>query len=438
VQIVRGGITRNFRYDASGTRFWQFGSGESTQYFPGVEKRFGAINDEKTYLGSHTVVTTQGSVRRVETLLTDRLGSVEAVANADGAMIESRGYDAFGKPRLGTWANAPNDRLGSTTNTPHGFTGHEHLNSLNLIHMNGRVYDYALGRFTGVDPVIQFPLNSQSLNPYSYILNNPLSGTDPTGYCMAETGTHIKDCADVTAVMSDGSTEDLGSYNTRSAGDMAKASGVAIPGAGGNGASPGGSSLTQRFTFNEWHKNSFAANDDAKNSGSMTRMDYCRDGTLSCTPSPGAGKLMAEIEFVGHLAGETAEFAGEQATDPINYLPVFGPELKLFSGKLKGFLNYFGNKSDEATQGMSGLRMAGAGRSAEVVKPVADITNKIKQFEKKSLRDQKSVYESLRKTYEKHLEKYRQTAGNTSGETNRMERELAAMREILERRGAKF
>ncbi len=33
-----------------------------------------------------------------------------------------------------------------------------------------------------MDPVIQFPLNSQSLNPYSYILNNPLSGTDPTGY----------------------------------------------------------------------------------------------------------------------------------------------------------------------------------------------------------------------------------------------------------------
>ena len=67
-------------------------------------------------------------------------------------------------------------------NTTHGFTGHEHLDSLELIHMNGRVYDYSIGRFTGVDPVIQFPLNSQSLNPYSYILNNPLSGIDPSGY----------------------------------------------------------------------------------------------------------------------------------------------------------------------------------------------------------------------------------------------------------------
>ena len=48
--------------------------------------------------------------------------------------------------------------------------------------MNGRVYDYNLGRFMSVDPFIQEPGNSQSINPYSYIMNNPLAGTDPTGY----------------------------------------------------------------------------------------------------------------------------------------------------------------------------------------------------------------------------------------------------------------
>jgi len=44
--------------------------------------------------------------------------------------------------------------------------------------MNGRAFDYNLGRFLSVDPIIQFPENSQSLNPYSYILNNPMSGTE--------------------------------------------------------------------------------------------------------------------------------------------------------------------------------------------------------------------------------------------------------------------
>nr|WP_105180212.1 RHS repeat-associated core domain-containing protein [Pseudoalteromonas sp. T1lg21] len=48
--------------------------------------------------------------------------------------------------------------------------------------MNGRVYDYNLGRFMSVDPFIQSPLNSQSLNPYTYIMNNPMAGVDPTGY----------------------------------------------------------------------------------------------------------------------------------------------------------------------------------------------------------------------------------------------------------------
>src|SRR5438445_212469 len=53
------------------------------------------------------------------------------------------------------------------------------------------------GRFLNVDPIIGNPANSQSLNPYSYIGNNPLSGTDPTGYeavidsCTAATGSHI-------------------------------------------------------------------------------------------------------------------------------------------------------------------------------------------------------------------------------------------------------
>lgn len=48
--------------------------------------------------------------------------------------------------------------------------------------MNGRVYDSELGRFMSADPFVQAPYNSQSYNRYSYVFNNPLSFTDPSGY----------------------------------------------------------------------------------------------------------------------------------------------------------------------------------------------------------------------------------------------------------------
>jgi hypothetical protein len=44
------------------------------------------------------------------------------------------------------------------------------------------VYDPVIGRFLSADPFIQEPDNLQSFNRYSYVLNNPLSLTDPSGY----------------------------------------------------------------------------------------------------------------------------------------------------------------------------------------------------------------------------------------------------------------
>ena len=69
----------------------------------------------------------------------------------------------------------------------YGFTHQEMPDNVGIIHMNGRIYDPNLGRFLSVDPVFEFPTNTQSLNPYSYVLNNPLSLTDPTGYTVVNT-----------------------------------------------------------------------------------------------------------------------------------------------------------------------------------------------------------------------------------------------------------
>ncbi|WP_241969901.1 RHS repeat-associated core domain-containing protein [Pseudidiomarina taiwanensis] len=152
----------------------------------------------KLYIGE-TAILTYSTLLGVEdappTLhytLRDRLGSVVSVVDDSNTVIEHRSYDPFGKPRQGSLVSSSpatlSDLIGGTPVTQRGFTDHEHLDDAQLIHMNGRVYDYNLGRFLSVDPFIQAPGNSQSLNPYSYIMNNPLAGTDPSGYlsCSAE------------------------------------------------------------------------------------------------------------------------------------------------------------------------------------------------------------------------------------------------------------
>ncbi|WP_198119322.1 RHS repeat-associated core domain-containing protein [Massilia rhizosphaerae] len=105
----------------------------------------------------------------------DRLGSVIGQTDATGALAgaDKLSYDPWGKRRTGDTTKMTDDR---------GFTGHEMLDQLGLVHMNGRVYDPVVGRFLSGDPLVQDPTNGQSYNRYSYVLNNPTNLTDPSGF----------------------------------------------------------------------------------------------------------------------------------------------------------------------------------------------------------------------------------------------------------------
>jgi len=80
------------------------------------------------------------------------------------------------------WAPSAADLIAIGTTTPEGFTGHEMLDGVGLIHMNGRVYDPAVGRFLSVDPLVRDLGASQSWNGYGYVEGHVLSSTDPSGY----------------------------------------------------------------------------------------------------------------------------------------------------------------------------------------------------------------------------------------------------------------
>ncbi|WP_444905217.1 RHS repeat domain-containing protein [Microbulbifer sp. CnH-101-E] len=191
-RINRNGANLYFYYGADQMRYKQVNqtSGKTTLYIDKLFEKItgGGETQYRHFIGDIAVLTTtdNGSetTHKIGFSHRDRLGSAAAVADEAGNLKESHSFDPFGKPRQGNILDKDTAILESEYST-RGFTDHEHLDDVELIHMNGRAYDYNLGRFLSVDPIIQSPGNSQSLNPYSYIMNNPLAGTDPSGYVCA-------------------------------------------------------------------------------------------------------------------------------------------------------------------------------------------------------------------------------------------------------------
>ncbi len=136
-------------------------------------------------------------------LTLDHLGSTDRIVDAAGNVIVAESFGSFGNRRKANWTGVPTAaelaKIASVTRD--GFTGHEQLDNLDLVHMNGRVYDPRIGRFISADPFVTLPYDGEGLNRYSCVLNNPLAFTDPSGFdpipCVAA---QSGNCAKVTVI----------------------------------------------------------------------------------------------------------------------------------------------------------------------------------------------------------------------------------------------
>ncbi len=188
-------ISSTFRYGSEYQRLRQDRVGSSIIYAGAQEvETAGSQVRVKTYWrnGIGVEIDRPGKPTELNWTHADRLGSPVAISDENGNLREELAYDAWGK-RRDTGNNATPDTLDGKTDN-RGFTNHEMLDQLDLVHMNGRVYDPFIGRFLSGDPLIDDPMNGQNYSRYSYVLNNPTNLTDPTGFSCLQQRCLISGC----------------------------------------------------------------------------------------------------------------------------------------------------------------------------------------------------------------------------------------------------
>ncbi|RZA15574.1 MAG: hypothetical protein EOP10_26115, partial [Proteobacteria bacterium] len=172
-EIQKGENFVKLRYNPMGQRI-ETVSKQST----GVRKTvsigvFDEISDsdgveQRHNLPGGLVVTSRGGNESEEYLHKDLLGSIVSITGPNGDVLERLDFDPWGLRRDVKSSRSISDYQTKTKNR-FGYTGHEELDAVDLVHMNGRIYDPTYGRFLSPDPFVQSPDNLQSMNRYSYV-----------------------------------------------------------------------------------------------------------------------------------------------------------------------------------------------------------------------------------------------------------------------------
>src|SRR5690554_972146 len=189
--VTEGATTLTYTYDAEHQRIKQH-DGSNTIYYlndpvSGASAEYHSASGGEWH--DYLIVEGQRIGKRTQTLspasvshqryIQDHLGSIALVLDDNGNLIQKMSYDVLGLRRFPDGSEDPTSSIAAPDSR--GYTDHEHLPNSRLINMNARLYDPELGRFISADPFIPNPLRSQAYNRYSYVYNNPLRYTDPSG-----------------------------------------------------------------------------------------------------------------------------------------------------------------------------------------------------------------------------------------------------------------
>jgi RHS repeat-associated protein len=185
------GINRSYGYSADGERIFDRNNLDSTRTLSirdlsgRVLREYGRTGAgswswSKDYVyrdGQLTAIVTPTGTRHLHL---DHLGTVRRMTDTQAVphlvTAASRDFYPFGMeattstdPERMRFTSHQRDTYGTSSQTD------------DLDHMHARHYNSAVGRLLSVDPGAPNPKAPQSWNRYTYVLNNPINLTDPTG-----------------------------------------------------------------------------------------------------------------------------------------------------------------------------------------------------------------------------------------------------------------
>ena len=177
VSHTKGTVTKamDLTYDGNGTRAIKEVLGGATTYYVGGHfqvKDTGTSTETTRFIFAGNLRVAQIKNGVTHFFHKDHLGSSTVMSNDTGTTLETTEYLPYGGQRSHTGTDTSNYK----------FTDQELDPESGLYNYNARLYDPIIGKFVTADTIVPDPSNPQTLNRYSYCINNPLLYTDPSGH----------------------------------------------------------------------------------------------------------------------------------------------------------------------------------------------------------------------------------------------------------------
>jgi RHS repeat-associated protein len=167
-----------FTYDGNGQRVKKenLAAPQTTLYFGDLYEERGSVEIVHVFAGNRRVASIRSDGNH-QYYHPNHLGSASVVTGQNGDWRQRIEYHPFGTYLV----DEKNSDYSNFPDANYTFTDQEDDDDIGLYNYGARLYDPVIGRFISPDRLVQAPENPQSLNRYSYCLNNPLIYTDPSG-----------------------------------------------------------------------------------------------------------------------------------------------------------------------------------------------------------------------------------------------------------------